>query len=96
METIVPAAGEWNICHDNPTSSNQFFRIPILAWAIGPNAVPVPITPFGRADTSGEYLVQVVTEACGHFVVLPNGPILAGGDFQGAKAWLVEKSRVAA
>jgi hypothetical protein len=96
METIVPATGEWNLCHDNPTSSTDIFRLPILAWAISPHAPPIPITPFGRADTCGEYLLHVVTEAGAHFVVLPNGPILAGNDFYGAKAWLVAKDQVTA
>jgi|ERR1700730_6740056 hypothetical protein len=101
METIVPATGEWSLCLDETGPSARIgianiFRVPILAWAIKPGAVPVPITAFGPADVSDEYMVQCASDANAMFMALPNGPILAGNDFNGAKAWLKQKGRVAA
>ncbi|KIZ38576.1 MULTISPECIES: hypothetical protein [Rhodopseudomonas] len=93
METIVPAAGDWHLCIDDETSSSKFHRVTILAWAISQNpaALPVPITPFGRGDVSGEYMVQAVSESADQFIILPNGPALAGNDFNGAKQWFKQK-----
>jgi hypothetical protein len=101
METIIPATGEWSLCLDNPdpfaSTGIGIFRVPILGWAIsGGGSVPVPITAFGPADTSDEYLVQCASDACAAFIILPNGPMFAGNDFNQAKAWLRRKGRAAA
>ncbi|KIZ43315.1 MULTISPECIES: hypothetical protein [Rhodopseudomonas] len=95
METIVPAVGDWHLCMDDENSFLDFHRVTILAWAIGPNpnAPPIPITPFGRSDMGGDYMIQAVTESTGQFIVLPNGPVLAGNDVSGAKRWL-QKQRL--
>jgi hypothetical protein len=101
MDTIIPATGEWSLCLDNPAPSAQsgvanIFRVPILGWEIGnPGALPVPITPFGPADTSDEYLVQCASDANAMFIVLPNGPMFAGNDFNQAKTWLRRKVQAA-
>ena|SRR6266566_9064311 len=102
METIIPATGDWSLCLDNPGPSASMgvvsiFRVPILGWAIsGTGALPVPITAFGRADTSDEYLVQCASDACAAFIILPNGPMFAGNDFNQAKAWLRRKGQAQA
>jgi hypothetical protein len=41
-------------------------------------------------------MVQCASDANAMFMALPNGPILAGNDFNGAKAWLKQKGRATA
>jgi hypothetical protein len=96
METVVPATGEWNLCLDNPEDFSKFFKIPVLAWAINPlNCLPTPITPFGRADTAAEYMLWRINDIEATFIILPNGPVLPGNNFSGAKAWLRRKGQAA-
>ena len=91
METIVPITGEWYFCTDDEWSTGIFHRVGIIAWAVSLNGIPVPITPFGRADVSGEYLVQ---SPSGDFVILPNGLTLRS--WNDAKGWLTQQRRSAA
>ena len=79
-ETIVPAAsvGEigWRLVLLPP--AQQYFIYPsgrpywysVIAWAIGDDGIPAPITAMGRYDTTRPWLLQ---DPAGHFVAMPNG-----------------------
>jgi hypothetical protein len=78
-EVIVPAAPDWRVCvqESNPfgLARRPFVQIGIIAWAISADGNTVtPITPTGRVDTSGEYVV-IGPEPC-PFLVMPNGPFV--------------------
>jgi hypothetical protein len=96
-DIILPTNGEWCLLKE-PTgheamfpSSGKITRIDIIAWLVRSDCAPVPITAFGPADVSGEYMVQ---GPAGHFQVMPNGPILH--DYNHAREWLIARSRAGA
>jgi hypothetical protein len=78
-ETIIPAAPDWRVCvpESNPLgmARRPFVQIGVIAWAISADGnTIVPITPAGRVDISGGYVV-IGPEPC-PFMVMPNGPFV--------------------
>jgi hypothetical protein len=79
-DTIIPAGPEWRVCVPETNTlfgmqRKPFVQIGIIAWAVSADGTTVtPITPAGRLDTSGEYVV--VGPEPTPFLILPNGPFL--------------------
>jgi hypothetical protein len=55
-ETIVPAK-RWDQLWFHKACGRGWDIIPVVAWAVPDGGPPVPITAFGRFDTSKPYVV---------------------------------------
>lgn len=71
-ETIIPAKPEQRIWILSGEFGNPFQLIDVIAWAIGGQGQPVPITPYGRFDTNRPY---VLAGEAG-WITVPDGTVL--------------------
>ncbi|WP_338832322.1 hypothetical protein [Bradyrhizobium sp. 27S5] len=69
-ETIIPAKRDQRIWLLNNQLGNPWHLVDVIAWVVNGHDQPVPITPFGRFDTSTGFVLGTETG----WMALPNGP----------------------
>ncbi len=91
--TIVPVTGDdaatlwtWGVATDSMFGRGDLHVLPIIAWQIADNCTALPITPAGRAEAGGAWVIAMVSRRY----------VTSGGDLlenqQTAKAWLQERA----